>query len=641
MYRLVAYLGILASIILGGILGGILDFTVLIALDLTCGSSSLGAHCCSPRCYLSIIPLLVGTVLGAFLGGVLAIIHVRRYMRIKQTEKELAKYLGSIPENAGNLIKSIIGEMRYRKEVQNDVMAELAAHFEDELRSCKTDEEKQQKAQRLIEDFGDAKLLGILLRRAKKRCRPLWRTVVARTFQTIGVLILCFILYCIYISLGKPTIAVNYVEEATRLNRPLADESLNAAPIYQKAFDVYNEPPLVKYETGTEKKNLLDAIKDKDWITELTKEELASLKQWLSNNTNTIELFKQASEKPYCWWKMQAKDNFMMAIPLPELANVRKIAKMTVWQAKLKVYNGHIEEACDDLLACYRAGKHFKGPRTLIEQLVGTAIQAMAVQNMRTILHNQKVDSQLLKSFQARFEDLIDKDTYVMNYKVEKFCILDFIQRCYTDNGRGSGHLIPGQLQKFMNVDEVVGSAKFGAGEILAISVTSANRRKMSQEFEKIYSTAQEWATKTPWQLHKENVDFGMGFDKWSCLKKIRYSFVRLLTPVTARANEIAYRIKADTYATLTIIALFRYEQDKGSYPSALDDLLQTGYLKQLPMDPWSDKPLVYKTTADGFMLYSVGSDFKDDGGQVVRDAKGKIKPYADEGDWVFWPMQK
>jgi hypothetical protein len=629
MYRLVAYLGILASIILGGILGGILSY---IAIETACGKL---APC-------GIIYLLGGVVLGAFLGGVLAIAHVHRYVR-KHTEKELAKYLVSIPKNAGNLIKSIIGKMQYRKKVQDDVMAELVAHFEDELRSCRTDEEKQQKAKRLIKDFGDAELLGILLRRAKKRCRPLWRTVVARTFQTIGVLILCFILYCIYISLGKPTIAVNYVEEATRITRPLADESLNAAPIYQKAFDVYNEPPLVKYETGTKEKDLLDAIKDKDWITELTEEELVSLKQWLSNNTNTIELFKQASEKPYCWWKRQAKNNAVMAVLMPELANVRKIAKMMVWQAKLKAYGGHIEEAFDDLLACYRAGTHFKGPRTLIEQLVGTAIQAMAVINVRTILHNQKVNSQLLKNFQAKFEDLIDKNTYVMNYKVERFCMMDFIQRCYTDNGRGSGHLIPSQLLEFWGVtaNSNVEKPLEEAFLTLAIIGIGANRREMSQEFEKMDGTAEEWAAKTPWQLHKENVDLKMGFDKWSSFKRVKYWPVYMLMPAMAKVNTIAYRTKADTYATLTIIATLRYEQDKGSYPSTLDDLIQAGYLKQLPMDPWSDKPLVYKRTADGFMLYSVGSNFKDDGGQVARDDKGKVKPYADEGDWVFWPVQK
>jgi len=178
MYRLIAYLGILACIILGGILGFFGSVLVLAALGVTIG----------------VVHVQTGIALGAFIGGILAVIRVRRYLRGRR-EKELAKCLASVPENAGELIKAIIGEMHYRKNVGNDVAAELAAHFEDELKDCATEKEKEQKAQRLIDQFGDVKLLAVLIRRAKKRCRPLWRTMVVRTFQTIGVLILCFIVY--------------------------------------------------------------------------------------------------------------------------------------------------------------------------------------------------------------------------------------------------------------------------------------------------------------------------------------------------------------------------------------------------------------------------------------------------------------
>jgi hypothetical protein len=557
----------------------------------------------------------------------------------KQNETE--RNLNKLPICAAEFIKLVIKKMRYRKKVRLDVQAELAAHFEDELRDCKTDEEKEQKARQLIEQFGDVKLLAVLLRRAKKRCRPLWRTVVARTFQTISVLILCFISYCIYISLGKPTISVNYVEEATRLARPVADESLNAAPIYQKAIDAYKEPPLV----GAKKRSLLDAIKDKDWVTELTEEELTLLKQCLSDNADAIEFFKQASEKPYCWWKQEAEDNRVPDVNMPELSPLRNIAKMMVWQAKLKAYNGHIEEAFDDLLACYRAGRHFKGPRSLIEQLVGMGIQNLSTRSILVILNNQKVDSQLLRNLQTRFDELMAEDAYTVDYKVERFGMLDFIQRCYTNNGRGSGHMIPGRVQEFIlpGYDVTEGPVK-AFGLFLAASIASADRRQVSREFEKFYSTAEEGATKTPWQLHKEKrcgFDFEMDVYNWSSFKKARYWPVSLLMPALGGVSEISYRLSADVKSTLTVIALLRYRQDTSDYPESLDDLVAAGYLKYLPMDPWSDKPLVYKRTDDVFMLYGVGSNFKDDGGQVFRDNKGRVRKYADEGDWVFWPVQK
>jgi hypothetical protein len=62
---------------------------------------------------------------------------------------------------------------------------------------------------------------------------------------------------------------------------------------------------------------------------------------------------------------------------------------------------------------------------------------------------------------------------------------------------------------------------------------------------------------------------------------------------------------------------------------------LEADLLKKLPMDPFSDKPLVYKRTADGFMLYSLGADFDDDGGLHSRWGQDKTG-----GDHVFWPVE-
>ena len=146
-----------------------------------------------------------------------------------------------IPTCVEEYIKIIVKKMRYRRKVRRDVREELTTHFEDELKNCRTDEDKEKKARQLIADFGDVDLLAILLRRAKIRCRPLWRTIVARCFQTVGVLILCFIFYVVWFLTGKPVITTNYVAELNSMVRPVADESLNAAPLYLKAVDLKKE----------------------------------------------------------------------------------------------------------------------------------------------------------------------------------------------------------------------------------------------------------------------------------------------------------------------------------------------------------------------------------------------------------------
>jgi predicted house-cleaning noncanonical NTP pyrophosphatase (MazG superfamily) len=75
--------------------------------------------------------------------------------------------LQNLPACAAEFIRQVLRKMRYRRSVRQDVQAELAAHFEDELKDYATDEEKEQKAQQLIAEFGDVKLLAVLLRRAK------------------------------------------------------------------------------------------------------------------------------------------------------------------------------------------------------------------------------------------------------------------------------------------------------------------------------------------------------------------------------------------------------------------------------------------------------------------------------------------
>ena len=60
-------------------------------------------------------------------------------------KKEKGKLFDNLPACAAEFIKLVIRKMRYRKKVRRDVQAELAAHFEDELKDCATDQEKSRK----------------------------------------------------------------------------------------------------------------------------------------------------------------------------------------------------------------------------------------------------------------------------------------------------------------------------------------------------------------------------------------------------------------------------------------------------------------------------------------------------------------
>jgi hypothetical protein len=552
--------------------------------------------------------------------------------------------MSKLPCAVSGMIKDVICNMRYRHSVREEVSQELVDHFADALKDCKDEQKQQQLAREMIEEFGDAKLLGILLRRAKKRCRPMWRTAVVRGFQAVGILVLFLIAHCIYLSFAKPVISVNYLEEMTHLNQPIADESTNAAVIYKEAFKLYKDEPMIKLQeegkSWSEEKKLLDAISNRKKIAELSEQELLLMRQWVDDNQDALEKFKAGSRRPNCWWERDYEDAPMvLAIPFDELKPTRDLAKLICWRGKLYAADGKFKEAIDDLLCCYHAGRHFRGPRSLIHQLVGIAIQALSINSMLIAAEDNKIDTELLEDIQAKFEQFRATDDFIMDYQAERFFVLDFLQRCYTDNGRGGGRMIPAQMTI---LDGVFGEPDSGSGFLqhsiyLGISLLSVGREEMKREFDKTFELIERYSNKTPWQLRSENIDLAPDFVRWSKIKQMRYSLVCAITPALARCNVIAHRSRTEIDALVTTIALFRYERKNGKYPENLEALVEGGLLATIPMDPYSDKALVYKRTDDGFTLYGVGEDFTDDGGKTGKSTWGD----RDEGgDRVFWPVE-
>ena len=549
-------------------------------------------------------------------------------------KKDGEKIFAGLPGIVQEYIKQVLKGMRFHKKAKAETVAELAAHFEDELRECASEEEREKKAEKVIAEFGDAKMLGTLIRRGKKRCRPMWKKVIIWGFQTIGVALVCLVLYCIYLAMGKPTISVNYVQKAYELVRPTADESLNAALLYQKAFGLYIKEPNIA------EKKLLNAISDKNTPTELTEEELSLMKLWIADNSEALEMFKQATNKPYCWWKQEAKNNLLFSVALPELSTMRRLANLLCWRGKVAASEGQIDEAFDDVLTCYRAGIHCKGPRSLTEQIFGIGLEDLACNTNFLILQAKEIDSLKLQAFQNEFEKLIARDTFKINFMVEKFLEYDIIQRYFTDDGKGSGHYIPGVDHSALVDSNQLGIATYI--KAMKIGLIVANRSETTEKFDKAYEQIEKWSKTTPWQRQQANIDTDseLGLNKKDPLEFWSHPYYYILMPAIIKVFEFSYRNKVQANALVTTIAIIRFKQDKGDYPEILDKLVEAGYLKELPMDAWSGKSLVYKKTKDGFTLYSVGQNFKDDGGEVFRDKDGKVKQWGDEGDTVFWPVE-
>ena len=83
-----------------------------------------------------------------------------------------------------------------------------------------------------------------------------------------------------------------------------------------------------------------------------------------------------------------------------------------------------------------------------------------------------------------------------------------------------------------------------------------------------------------------------------------------------------------------TAIALERYRLAIGAYPESLDALAPK-FIVKIPHDVINGQPLKYRRTDDGqFILYSVGWNETDDGGQIALTKLGNVD--VEKGDWVW-----
>jgi hypothetical protein len=88
-------------------------------------------------------------------------------------------------------------------------------------------------------------------------------------------------------------------------------------------------------------------------------------------------------------------------------------------------------------------------------------------------------------------------------------------------------------------------------------------------------------------------------------------------------------RVAHDVETLALAIALFH--KDTGRWPARLDELAPR-YVKEIPIDTFSLKPLVYKSSDAGYVLYSVGKDCADDGGDKDKDIVAKVEAAAPAG---------
>ncbi|MHC4205726.1 MAG: hypothetical protein ACYSTT_13815, partial [Planctomycetota bacterium] len=389
--------------------------------------------------------------------------------------------------------------------------------------------------------------------------------------------------------------------------------------------------------------NLPEGIRGK-----LSDIEFEYISPWIRQNEAAWREFVAGSEKSYCYrpytHNPNSNDKSVWSIQIPPLNSIKDFARMGAWRSRIDRDQGRLQQSIEDCLAIARAAGHWQGKGSLVEQLVGLAISNLAHAEIQNLLAARKFSASELQRLYEQLTQIYPGGYPLMNMEGERLVFMDVIQRSFTDGGPGGGHLIPGSWDHYTNLtpqDHDDRNKRLFMPLFTAASMAHARRDATVAKANEIFGLQSRIAKMTPYQRHVSDFKTAdeIMYESW---QNYRFFLIQILMPAFARVSEIAYRSKMGHDATLTITAILRWQLQKDQYPATLDELVAAGFLDELPMDPYSDKPLVYKKTEDDFILYSVGPNFEDNDGDIAI-LRGRPRKWgtSDAGDIILWPVTK
>jgi hypothetical protein len=563
----------------------------------------------------------------------------------------------SLPAPAADLIRSVVRHTRLWKSEKMAVAEELIAHFLDGL-------EAGQPAAELTASFGDEMKTAKLIRRAKKRNRPLVWHAMKWMRRGMAALIVFYLGSAVYFFTGRATVSVDYVAEMNR--------KLDGIPVADRGWPLY-APVVRKFER-------LDAT-ERDWSDFFDarpgSKQWDKLVTWLRDNAADVEAVRAAAAKPTMGFvlgnggsmrdlltdqKSPAVMQQLVTVILPHLSELRTIAEVLGADARQAAQQRDAARALHDMLAMVRISRqmHDDPGRFLVSDLVGVGIRALAMDEMNHLLADTSElfsDAELTQLAHELSRVRMTSD--MISYEYERIVLYDLLQRMYTDDGHGNGRLsrdainIVREYQTRLKYDptkkeepSAVGMAALGP----AFMLVSASRQELRTQFDELINLAQSQLSKPIREVDMNEYERRFDSDRAGIMGTIRNWPVAMLAPGINRVQVSAERNLGQQDGVLIGIALELHHRKTGSYPATLAEL-SPGLLPSVPVDRITGEPLKYKLVNGKPLAYSVGANRIDDGGEVWRDRDGQPWPVgaaewgshvgadAQRADWLLYPV--
>ena len=348
------------------------------------------------------------------------------------------------------------------------------------------------------------------------------------------------------------------------------------------------------------------------------------LRQWLTANENAITDFRHAAIQPNTGLRYKyGSEPPMIGMVLPQLSNLRQLARASILQGNALDADGQHDEAAAAYLDTAAGGAQIGRGATLIESLVGVAVQKMAFEAMLRQAENtpaEEYDPDVIAaglagtSLELRpFRELVQS---------EQAMVLDTLQYIFEyDADEKSYRANPDRISLLIDVSgSGADTDPFEAAE----EFTRRGFKRTAGEIQEFYKTMTA-ITQLPYpeaEGYMTEIERLTTRDDFNPLMK-------MLVPNFKRYAQIRARSESTRNGTELALNLLAYRKEHGELPESLSVFGDASFVT----DPLTNQRFAYRRDGDQFTLYSFGLDNEDDGG--VHD------PQGEEEDYVIWPPQE
>lgn len=589
-------------------------------------------------------------------------------------------------------IASIVRATRLWKSERADIARELIAHAHDALSVGRSPEDT-------ADSLGDPATIAKLLRRSTRRKRPWHWQARHRTLQALAIALLAVIgtytILFIRFNTGSPDIKHNYLAELNERNIAFTEdqkalpafEALHLAwsPVYLGLYKIDEE--YRKAEGLTDQPQNITAFEHYPYATpdaplydrllEAHASVLPQLNAAIAATKRPVlgMLYSDRSEEvtdengQARTVMLPPSEDPRLAGPvievlLPALSYARQISQLMAFDATHAAHNNKPDRAAESITAVFDTARLVGQEHTLIASLVALAIQTMGETVLLQILHDHPnlLDESHLTAI-AHTSAVSGRTARDLDLATERRMFGDFLQRAYTDDGRGDGRLTADGLRLielysgFMPDDPDAANrpnplaARFTGPLTMATSGSRADQREM---YNRILNQVESGLRLSPAAPEQTRLRADLNDTIELLGKDRRYWTVMLLAPAFSKSVSAAHKSEAHTNATLTTIALHIHHQRTGRWPDTLAELTPH-LLPTIPEDPFDPgQPIKYRVIDGVPHIYFVGANAQDNHATRPTDRdqrevsslerrymQGRTSPSplpADQGDWVIFP---